>query len=298
MLLPKNSLVLKIYERGILIKEIDGLHVSVDIDNIGLNLIPTASISIKGLDPNFSKKLAGNLNKIGIIEAIYSIEVFAGRGEGTNKLTNDLVFSGSLIGGDIFGPPDNSLKLEAKVGVELFGSIAIYTNKQPRTIQSFLSGFIAASKGSNVFNQGFFKPLIVETSKNLKTLQVNSMVIEGDFNSALNKLIEIKPNIRYVFGVKGNVLSVITLGEIEKIHVIDSREIINSVETDRGVDNIKVTGFFNNFRKIKVGDGVRLSSSIKSYLTFTYQVVGMSIQLANKEANKWHITLRCRVVRF
>lgn len=300
MNLSKNELQIKIFKDGIIIKNIEHLHASITVNEYSFNTAPSATIKIKGLDVDFIKKLVSDLNPIGLVPARYAVEVYAKK-SGIDVVHK--VFSGSLVGGDMVGAPDRTLTLKAVVGAEMLGAFSFFQAEENDTINGYVDKFFGNIQKrptaggspldiSSLSSGGFKKPAIF-IQKGLSSVALRGKELMGTFSEFTELIANQKPNIRYVWGIKGNTLGFFELGVIEKTHVIPYHQILNNVDVSNGVTNIKVKGFFDDFNKIEISDGIIIKSAVKSQLNYIYQVIGMSLELANKEKNKWHITLNC-----
>lgn len=295
MRLLENSLYIVIYENLVPKKIIEHLPISVEISDIGLNSIPTADIKVSGLSLEFSQKVVAQLNVIGLKPANLAIEVYAGKKTSMPPPQNmTLVFSGALIGGDLMGAPNNELILKAKVGAEMLGSFSFFLPNESDNLKTVVQKFV-----SNAGNSKFSPPkrnLSIQVDPSLAGIKLGGGEINGDFLDLFERIKEHKPNIRYVFGFDGNSLGFKVYGQVEKTHVIQSMQILNQVDIIDNITTIGILGFFDDFKGIKIGDGIKIKSKVKSQLNYLYQVVGMNIILANKEASKWHIKLKCQVI--
>ncbi len=299
--LKQNKITIVIYERNNPIKVVDNLFINLTISNIGFNTIPEAVIEIRGLERLFSQGLVAELNKIGIYNAIYAIEIYA---YSTDSLKREKVFAGSLIGGDIDSAPHNSLYLIAKVGVEQLGVFSIYQSQKGDTLKSLINKHfnkknIAKSPAGNSsilsssinFSLEAKAPEVV-TLSDKENIKIEEEVLSYKFSDLLNYFIDKKPDIRYVWGTAKNTLGFYSFGKIQQLHYINSKDILHQVDISHNVTSVKIKGFFDVFKNIKVADGIKINSKIKSQINYTYQVIGITLELSNK-LPIWFITLSC-----
>lgn len=319
MQLARNNLVCYIWHDDTEIKNTIGLHCDVSISNISFNGTPEAEIKIKGLNRQFSQELVADLNIYGMVEAKYFIVIEATRSIQGKQVLKETVFIGSIVAGDIDGPPDNILSLIARVGVNYIGKFSVYSAKPNEMMSSVvkkafqniqdtkmsiggnsLANFnnargMARIAGGGSVNLSMRSPPSIIFSKDADGT-VNNFTIEGTINDLLLKIQHTKPNVRYIWNIRGNSLSFQTIGKPEKVHIIESRQILQAINLSEGIYNIKIKSFFNEFARIYVGDGIKVKSNVKRYLNYLYQVVGINIELSNKDNNKWFMTLDCVLI--
>lgn len=289
MRLHENKVKVIIYEQGSPIKSVEMLYINASITDIGFNTIPKASVVIKGIDSNFSARLARGVNKLGIHQSLYTIEVYAWK---ANKAPF-MIFQGNIVATDTFGAPDNDLTIQAVTGAFYMGQFSVFQIRKDSDVKDVIKD----TYNNKVSKEGSTAPApSVVVSSNLDVPKFDQGVFSGSMGELLTDIQRKKLNARYVWGTKNNELGLFSIEKVENSHVVNSQSIINNIELNNGISEVTIQGFFDEFAKIKIADGVRINSRIKSHANNEYQVMGMKIDVSNYEPSKWITSLKCRII--
>lgn len=326
MRLKNNIIKIYIHDSSGVIKVIEDLYINVSITNIAFNQIPQAVIEIKGLDREFSRDIVRKTNVIGIRKVVFYVTIFAGKeGEKLEK-----VFVGAVVAADIDSPPDNTLVLVAKVGAQHMGVYSVFYAPPQAGIKEVVDQFkkhtVVLPKRTNslappnlsrisqtksvilnnkpnlllpskeLASHPMDLPLEVFISKNVPPIKIGGMVFSGSLENLLNEIENHDIRIRYVWGTKDNSLGFHIYGKSDNTYKIQSKQILQQIDVLNNGFNVKITGFFDDFSHIKVSDGIIISSEVKSYLSYTYHVTGIEVDISTKDVKRWNITLHGRYV--